>query len=236
MSIKYKFLIPAIALFLSECAFAGHFIVLLGPPGAGKGTLGKKLSEELNIPFVDSWRNYIVDKKSKQHIRDLKLVNRADYESVKNQILLKRLLQEDCANGVILDDWPKNEKDFSQINNYYFKNRPVTYIRLLADPDELLRRGLNRSVCTNLECGEIYGHQTPETEDQCDLCGAPLKTKDKDNEELFPKRIIAWENSWVETKSWLEERDFLLTDIDTHQRPDDVLQETLKVLKTSSDQ
>ena len=154
------------------------YIVMLGAPGTGKGTIGKILSKDLNLVHIstgDMFREQInkgteLGKKIQSYIESGALVP----DDVTIETVKTRLLEQDVANGAILDGFP----------------RTVIQAEALRD-DEIIRRVVNRLICSNKTCGAIYNKETkpPKKENICDVCGSELKRRDDDNKETVTKRL-----------------------------------------------
>ena len=170
-------------------------IILMGPPGAGKGTQAKKLIAALEIPHIstgDMFREAIKEgtelgKLANSYIKDGHLVP----DDVTIGIVKERLSKDDCANGYLLDGFPRTLPQAEALEKLSKEiNRPIeTVINLECDDKELLRRISGRRVCKN--CGAPYHIDTmkPKVEGVCDICGGPLYQRNDDNEEAMKVRL-----------------------------------------------
>lgn len=170
-------------------------LILLGPPGAGKGTQAKMLVERLAIPQIstgDILRAAVKNKtpmgvKAKEFMDSGALVP----DEVVVGIVSDRLLEADCAAGFILDGFPRTvpqaealAKTLAQMGRNLDK-----VISLDVDPEALVERLTGRRTCR--ECGAGY-HVTfdpPKVAEVCDHCGGQLFQRDDDNEETIRKRL-----------------------------------------------
>ena len=169
-------------------------IILMGPPGAGKGTLAKQL---ITLGFVhistgDMFREAIkagteLGKLADSYIKHGDLVP----DEVTIGLVKERLSQDDCANGYLLDGFPRTLPQAEALEKLSKEiNRPIeTVINLECDDKELLRRISGRRVCKN--CGAPYHIDTmkPKVEGVCDICGGPLYQRNDDNEEAMKVRL-----------------------------------------------
>ena len=174
------------------------YIVMLGAPGSGKGTIGKILSQDLNLVHVstgDIFREQInkqteLGKKIQSYIESGNLVP----DDVTIETVKTRLLEKDVENGAILDGFPRTEAQAEALRDFLKENRPGAKrvaIELDVPDDEIIKRVVNRLICTNKSCGAIYNKQTkpPKQDGICDVCGSELKKRDDDNEETVTKRL-----------------------------------------------
>ena len=181
------------------------YIVMLGAPGSGKGTIGKILSHDLNLVHVstgDIFREQInkgteLGNKIQSYMSSGALVpDELVIETVK-----ARLLEKDVENGAILDGFPRTVAQAEALRDFLKENKPDAKrvaIELDVPDDEIIRRVVNRLICTNKSCGAIYNKETkpPKVENICDVCGSELKKRDDDNEETISKRLVIYhENS-----------------------------------------
>ncbi len=170
-------------------------IILMGPPGAGKGTLAKQLKEAFNLVHIstgDMFRDAIkagteLGKLAQQYINDGHLVP----DEVTIGLVKERLSQPDCDNGFLLDGFPRTLPQAEALSEISTEiSRPIdTVINLDCDTKELIRRISGRRVCKN--CGAPYHIETmkPKVDGVCDLCGGPLYQRKDDNEEALKVRL-----------------------------------------------
>lgn len=177
------------------------YIVMLGAPGTGKGTIGKILSQDLNLVHIstgDIFREQIsketeLGKKIKQYIDNGILVP----DDVVIETVKARLLEKDVENGAILDGFPRTAMQAEALKEFLKENKPQekrVAIELNVPDDEIIRRVVNRLICTNKSCGAIYNKETkpPKKEGICDICGSTLKRREDDNEETVSKRLAIY--------------------------------------------
>lgn len=170
-------------------------IVMLGAPGAGKGTQAKMIAERYQIPHVstgDIFRMNIkngteLGKEAKTYMDAGKLV--PDELTVK--ILLDRVSNEDCKNGYVLDGFPRTipqaEVLTDALNNL---NDKIDFAINVDVPDEnIVNRMGGRRSCPS--CGQVYHvvHMPPKQDGVCDKCGAGLVQRDDDKPETVSQRL-----------------------------------------------
>ena len=170
-------------------------IILMGPPGAGKGTLAKQLKDELNLVHIstgDMFRDAI---KAQTELGKLAqgYINHGDLvpDDVTIGLVRERLSQPDCENGFLLDGFPRTlpqAEALSEMTKEISREIDVV-VNLDCDNQELVRRISGRRVCRT--CGAPYHVVTlkPKKEGVCDLCGGELYQRKDDNEEALKVRL-----------------------------------------------
>ena len=170
-------------------------IIMLGAPGAGKGTQAKRIAEKYGLPHVstgDIFRANIkggteLGLEAKKYMDQGMLV--PDELTVK--ILLDRVAQEDCSNGYILDGFPRTIPQAEVLDKALTElNDKIDYAINVDVPDEnIVTRMAGRRACVN--CGGTYHLQYIPTkvEGICDVCGSELILRDDDKPETVQKRL-----------------------------------------------
>ena len=169
-------------------------IILMGPPGAGKGTLAKQLISFglTHISTGDMFREAIKEgtelgKLANSYIKDGHLVP----DDVTIGIVKERLSKADCENGFLLDGFPRTLPQAEALEKLSKEiNRPIqVVINLDCDKEELIRRISGRRVCKI--CGTPYhiDSMRPKVDGICDNCGGPLYQRADDNEEALKVRL-----------------------------------------------
>ena len=170
-------------------------IILMGPPGAGKGTLAKQLKQALNLVHISTGDMFRENIKGGTELGLLakSYIDRGDLvpDQVTIDMLKDRLAKEDCANGFLLDGFPRTLPQAEALEKLSKEiNRPIeVVVNLDCNNEELIRRISGRRVCKN--CGAPYHIVTmkPKVEGVCDLCGGPLYQRADDNEEALKVRL-----------------------------------------------
>ena len=170
-------------------------IILMGPPGAGKGTLAKQLKEALDLVHIstgDMFREAIKEgtelgKLAASYINNGDLVP----DDVTIGIVKERLAKDDCAKGFLLDGFPRTLPQAEALKKLSSEiNRPIeVVVNLDCDEEELVRRISGRRVCKN--CGAPFHivSMKPKVEGVCDLCGGELYQRKDDNEDALRVRL-----------------------------------------------
>jgi len=173
-------------------------LILLGPPGAGKGTQAAKLKEKFNIPHIstgDIFRENIkngteLGKKAKEYMDKGALVP----DELVVAIAISRLRADDCKNGFILDGFPRTVHQAEELGKFFSETGREEYkvLDIYVGTEELVRRLSGRRLCK--ACGAIY-HVTgmpPKVQGICDECGGELYQRSDDNEEAVATRTEAY--------------------------------------------
>jgi adenylate kinase len=170
-------------------------IVLMGLPGAGKGTQAEKIVEKYGIPHIstgDMFRAAIKDGtelglKAKSFMDNGDLVP----DEVTIGIVRERLSKEDCGSGFLLDGFPRTVAQAEALENILADlGKKMNYvININVDKDILMERLTGRRICK--ECGATYHlvFNPPKAEGVCDRCGGELYQRADDNEETVQNRL-----------------------------------------------
>ena len=190
----------------------GMKLILLGPPGAGKGTQGEILKKKLGIPTI-STGNMLraamkegtpLGKQVSKCMEEGTLVE--DYLII--GIVKERLAQPDCANGYILDGVPRTVAQAETMEKEGLLEADFV-LSLEADPEDILKRMTNRRVCA--DCGAPYNSVTsrPKQEGVCDLCGGKLVQRKDDEEATVRHRLVVYQEETEPLKGFFRERGML---------------------------
>lgn len=173
-------------------------IVLLGPPGAGKGTQAKLIVEKYNIPHIstgDIFRKNIKEMtplgiKAKEYIDKGQLVP----DEVTVDIVKDRIQQEDCKNGFLLDGFPRTVAQADALSEVLedLGTKLDYVINIKVDENNLIVRLSGRRVCP--KCGASFHvvFNPPKQEGVCDYCGAEVVQRADDTEETVKNRLSVY--------------------------------------------
>ena len=168
-------------------------VVLLGHPGAGKGTQAKEIMRLLRIPQIstgDMLRDAVArqtsfGKEAKERMDAGRLVD----DAIVNGIVAERIAREDCAGGFILDGYPRTVQQAETFDTLLRSGDQMFVIEIFADPVGMIGRLVGRLMCSG--CGDIYNKysRAPLAQGVCDRCGKPLITRSDDKEDLIEERF-----------------------------------------------
>jgi adenylate kinase len=212
-----------------------HFIVLLGPPGAGKGTQAKAICEALGIPHVSSgdiFREHLskqteLGKLADGYIKCGQLVP----DDVTIRMIGDRLKEPDCANGALLDGFPRTIPQARALDDLLAKmDAKVNPAISLEVPAEVLVERLSgRWTCPT--CGRVYHekHNPPRQTGICDVDGTPLIQRPDDQAETVRQRIEVYRAQTEPLIDYYRHKE-VLVQVDGTKSIDAVRQEILAVL------
>ena len=194
-------------------------LILLGPPGGGKGTVAKKLQKEFSIPVISTGviLREAIDKKTKLGKEVINIINRGGLvpDNIILEIIKERIKQEDCKNGYIFDGFPRNIEQANSLEKLNKElNELIDYVFYFEIPfSEIIKRLSNRRVCK--KCGTNYNllFNPPQKDNVCDICGRELYQRDDDKGETIKNRLEVFNNQTLSLIKYYEEKK-LLTVID----------------------
>lgn len=174
-------------------------IVLLGPPGAGKGTQAKSISNRYSIPHIstgDIFRKNISENtplgvEAKKYIDNGQLVP----DEVTINMVKDRLTHDDCRKGYLLDGFPRTVQQAEALEEFLLNRSEKIDTALLIDVPMsfILERMTGRRVCPS--CGASYHvkFNPPSTEGKCDVCGSDVIQRKDDTEETVSERLDVYQ-------------------------------------------
>ena len=191
-------------------------ILLLGPPGAGKGTQAKVLSKSLNIPIIsmgDMLREIIKhDEELKEKVFPYMSSGKLVPDEIVGEILKKRVLKKDCENGFILDGYPRNKEQAKLLENVNIKIDKV--VEISVGDEEILNVNFNK----------------PKVEGVCDYCKGDLVLRPDDEEETIKKRLKVFREQTKPLEEFYgEQKKFFV--VDGEKEADWVQQQLLNIVK-----
>jgi adenylate kinase len=220
--------------------------VLLGPPGAGKGTQAKLIAETYGIPQIstgDILRDNVA-RKTELGVKAKEIMGRGDLvpDELVCGMVADRLTQADCVRGFILDGFPRTVRQAEWLDAQLGKMRagqdskrqqayaPPVVIRLVVEYNQLLQRLTGRRSCPT--CGLIYNvyYQPPKVQGICDVDGTPLVTRRDDTEEVITERLKAYEQLTLPLVEYYGARGRLI-EVNGDQPVEAVMAQTFKAIE-----
>ncbi len=210
-------------------------IIMLGAPGAGKGTQAKMIADKYSIPHIstgDIFRANIkngteLGKKAKEFMDKGQLVP----DELTVEILLDRVGQDDCQNGYVLDGFPRTIPQADVLDEELTKLGDKVDFAINVDvPDEnIVRRMSGRRAC--LKCGATYHieHIPPKKEGICDVCGSELVQRDDDKPETVQNRLKVYHDQTQPLIDYYNEKG-ILKSVDGTKDMQDVFNEITGIL------
>jgi len=185
-------------------------IIMLGPPGAGKGTQAIRLAEHYRVPHIstgDILRKHVegrtaLGQKAQEFMNAGKLVP----DDLVIEMVRERLAQADAKRGFVLDGFPRTREQAEALEG---ATRVDHVIHLFLEPEELIKRSIGRRVCPN--CHAVYhiASNPPKAADTCDRCGSTLVQRKDDLRELVEERVREFEKRTTPLVAFYRDRGVL---------------------------
>ena len=210
-------------------------IIMLGAPGAGKGTQAQMIADKYNIPHIstgDIFRANIkngteLGKKAKEFMDKGLLVP----DELTVELLLDRVANEDCKDGYVLDGFPRTIPQADVLDKELTKlGDKVDFAVNVDGPDEnIVRRMSGRRAC--LKCGATYHieHIPPKTEGICDKCGSELVQREDDKPETVQNRLSVYHEQTQPLIEYYDKKNILKT-VDGTKDMQEVFNEIVNIL------
>lgn len=203
-------------------------LILLGPPGSGKGTQAIRLSKTLNIPHISTGDLFRYNIKNNtplgQKVKSYMDAGNLVPDTLVLDMLFDRLKNDDCKKGFLLDGSPRTVAQAESIDTYLktIAHRTIA-INLQVSDSEVLRRITGRRTCS--QCGKIYHIESSPTKvkDVCDVCQGALTQRSDDTESVVKTRLEAYHAQTKPVETYYEKQG-VLVNIDGSQNPDTVFE------------
>ena len=210
-------------------------IIMLGAPGAGKGTQAKRLAAKYSIPHIstgDIFRANIkngteLGKKAKTYMDQGELVP----DELVVDLVIDRFKEPDCANGYVLDGFPRTIPQAEALDNALNAiGESVDFAINVEVPDEnIISRMSGRRACTG--CGATYHikYNPPKTEGKCDVCGETLILRDDDKPETVMNRLSVYHEQTQPLIDFYTKKN-IIAEVDGTKDMDDVFNAIVTIL------
>ncbi len=197
-------------------------LMLLGAPGAGKGTQAKVLVERISVPQISTgdMLRAAVSRQTDLGVQAKAFMDAGQLvpDSLVIDIVRERLAEEDCQNGYILDGFPRTVSQAEALSSFAGLDRVIS---IEVDEESLVARLCGRRTCKS--CGAIYHvvHSPPAAEGVCDACGGDLFQRSDDQESSIRERLKEYQAKTSPLTQWYRERS-LLAEVDGNASPKEV--------------
>lgn len=191
-------------------------VVLVGPPGAGKGTQAQFIASHLSIPKISTGDIFRANVSGGTELgrRAQAYMERGDLvpDEVTIAMVTDRLQEDDAQAGFLLDGFPRNVPQAETLKKLLssWDTRLDVVLELVVDDDEVVRRLSGRRTCRR--CGRVW-HVTfdpPASPDTCDVCGGELFQRDDDREETIRHRLEVYQQQTAPLVSYYADEGILL--------------------------
>jgi adenylate kinase len=211
-------------------------LVLLGPPGSGKGTQAERLQEDLQLPYYATGNILRAAVRDETDLgREAKaFMDRGDLvpDEVIIGVIAERVASHEAEDGFILDGFPRTvgQAEALEKRTDELQKRLTAAILIDVGDDEVVRRLGGRRTCPN---GHVFHIEfdPPQQEDVCDVCGAELQIRDDDKPEVIKHRLDQYREKTEPLVAWYEERG-VLERVDGEKDPDQVDEDIRALLAT----
>ncbi len=211
-------------------------LILLGPPGAGKGTQADRIVNEYALAYISTGgilreavkSGTVLGRKARQYMDQGKLVP----DDLIVEIVKERLSEPDCSEGALLDGFPRTVAQADFLDKVLTKNgEKVDRVLLIEVSDnELIERLTGRRVCS--DCGANYHvkYKPPRVRNTCDQCGGDLIQRDDDKIETVQERLQVYKKQTEPLIEYYKKKE-LLSAVDGEQDMDSVFKQVIMILE-----
>lgn len=210
-------------------------VILLGPPGSGKGTQALRISKELGVPHISTGdlfrenfsKNTALGQKAKSFMDKGQLVP----DEIVLEMLFDRVSKPDCARGYLLDGFPRTIPQAEAFDKKLEKNTKLIVLDLQVKDELIMKRITGRLTCK--QCGQIYNRYFSPSEEEgiCDKCGGELTQRSDDSEAVVKERLKVYH---AQTKPLIDyyEKKHVLSHVNGEQEPDVVFKNMMARIKS----
>ena len=212
-------------------------LILLGPPGSGKGTQGERLQEDLRLPYYATGEilRAAVKEGSELGSKAKERMDAGDLvpDDLIIAVIAERIQQNEASDGFILDGFPRTVPQAEALGEKMGElGREMSAVLLIDVPDEeVVRRLSGRRTCE--QGGHVFhlDFNQPEVEGVCDIDGSPLVIRDDDKPEVIEKRLSTYHSKTKPLVEWYDDHN-ILQRVDGTAPPEDVAEKIRGLLAT----
>ena len=173
------------------------YIIMLGAPGSGKGTIGREIVKKYNLQYLstgDLFRDEIT-RQTELGIKANKYISKGDL--VPDEITIEMVEEKlESTDNILLDGFPRTIKQAEKLKEFMQKEgKSITAVINLSIPDkDVITRTSSRVICSNKECGASFNtiFMPPKEEGICDICGSKLIKREDDKPETIKDRLVQY--------------------------------------------
>ncbi len=213
-------------------------IILLGPPGSGKGTQGEMIEKGFGFPRISTGD---ILRQAVKERTPLGLAAEAEMKAghlVSDQVVAslvaERIKKPDCLGGYVLDGFPRNIVQ-AKLLEALDSNRPELILEFILPAKTVIQRLSNRRLCPN--CGAVYNllSSPPRESGLCDFCGYKLIIRDDDQPEIIEERLKVYEAAIKELREYYLQKG-IVYQIDSSSPPEEVFEQIEAILRAKLNQ
>ena len=207
-------------------------LILLGAPGSGKGTYAVAIKEHYSIPHISTGEIFRKEIASNTELGILanSFIEKGHFvpDDVTIEIVRKRLIQDDCKNGFILDGYPRTIKQAEDLDEFLPTiGKKIDYVlNFEISDEEVIKRIVNRRACPVCRKGYNIVSLPPKEEGICDVCKTPLIQRDDDNEDTVKERLVVYYEQTAPLIDYYHKKE-LIVSINSEQPIDKVVEEII---------
>lgn len=222
--------------------FAAHaaeaqkkILILMGPPGSGKGTQASKIAAQLNIPHISTGdilrenirNNTPLGLKAKEYVEQGKYVP----DDLILDVLFDRVSRDDAKSGYLLDGFPRTIPQAEALTKRFTQNDCVVVVNLDVSDDVIIKRISGRLTCP--DCGDVYNEyfKPPVEEGICDTCEGTLEHRKDDNPDTVKQRLKTYYDQTKPVIDYYRDRK-LLNNLNGEQDSEKISTEILHLVST----